>query len=76
MSRIGYVEWYDAVERILSKEDYERLLYSQGQEYLAIKKTYGIIKELEYVILVITEDNSDGEREITIIPKAWVIDIK
>ena len=76
MNKIGYVEWYDAVERILSSEDYKRLLYSTGQEYLAIKKTYGIIKELEYVILVITEDNSDGEREVTIIPKAWVIDIK
>ena len=38
MNKIGYVEWYDAVERILSSEDYKRLLYSTGQEYLAIKK--------------------------------------
>lgn len=72
----GYIEWYDAVERNLNHEDYLRLLNSDGKDFLAVKKTYGRIVKLEETVLVITEENFDGEREITIIPKGWIINIK
>lgn len=74
-NKLKTVKWLDARELTIGKEDTDRLLNSDGLDYLIVKQTYGIVYELENVVLVATETNSDGETEFTVIPNTWLLDI-
>ena len=74
-TKLKTVEWYDARELTLGKEEFERMINSTGKEYLAIKKTHGIVYELKSAVVIVMEDNNDGECEFTIVPNDWVVSI-
>lgn len=41
-----------------------------------IKKTYGKAQKLKEVTIIVTEENSDGDVEVTVVPNKWVIEIR
>jgi len=70
------VTWYDAVRKELSKEYIDSLnRYDIGKELLVTNKTYGIVKILKDVVIIIHENSTDGDVEVSIIPKKQVISI-
>jgi len=75
-NKLMTVEWLDAREFNLEKEEFDRMLTSKdGREYLAIKKTYGLIYKLKNTVMVVMEESDDGTREITAIPREWIVKI-
>ena len=69
------LKWYDACSRSLSEEELKLLNnLESGIEFLAINKTYGkILKKLNDVIVLTTEDSDSSELDVTIIPRSWII---
>jgi hypothetical protein len=73
----GTVTWADALELTFDKEEFDRIIAdSDGFSLLAMKETYGQIYKLENVVIIVMEYCFDGSRECTIVPDAWVLDIK
>jgi len=73
----GKVTWLDARE-LEADIDLLRTIDSStdGEEFLVVNETYGIIKQLKKVILVTTEKCNTGEETITVIPKSWTVSIE
>jgi len=49
---------------------------TDGSEFLVINVTYGTVRELPEVIIVTTEESSDGTEEVSVIPEGWVLGIE
>ena len=71
------VEWLNARE-LTADVDMIKVINESygGTEFLVINTTFGIVKELEDVIMVTTEKCSNGDETITVIPKSWILNIK
>lgn len=78
--KLKTVTWYDAIKRsvdsILLEEFFKVCSFSSGKDLLAVNTTYGKVKELKDVVIVITEESTDSDTDVVVIPKEWVISIK
>ncbi len=78
--KIRTVKWYDAIQRRIDSDVLKELLkvstFISGKDLLAINTTHGKVEELKDVVIIVTEESSDMDTEITVIPKEWVISIK
>lgn len=73
---MGKVTWYDAIQKEVSKELIPTLnKESKGIKMLAINTTYGEVIELSDTVMVIHEESTDDDTDVTIIPKSLVISI-
>lgn len=74
------VTWLDAVQKKITSEALTEIIkakeFISGKDMLAINTTYGMVHEFKEVVLIITEESTDGDTEVIIIPKDWVISIK
>lgn len=70
------IEWIDACEFHYDADEFKRMIkYGKGEEYLVVKKTYGIIYKIPRAYCVVMEESSDGEKQVTIIPDRWILKI-
>ena len=73
------VKWYDAVQKDIPEDTLIELIKAgkniSGKHLLAINTTYGKAYKLKDVVIVIQEESTDDETQVTIIPKDWVITI-
>jgi hypothetical protein len=74
-NKLTTIEWYDACSKEATDEEIEAIKKSlSGKELLVINKTYGkVIASLKDVVVVMTEDSTSEKKDITIIPKGWII---
>lgn len=79
-NKLQTVTWFDAcqgkVDSELLKEIIKTAPFIDGEDLLAINTTYGKVVELKKVILIIHEESTSGESDVTRIPKGWVKSIK
>jgi len=67
------VEWKDACSKEL-ETDALKYYEGDGTELLETNKTYGkLFKVLDKVIIIITEESSTSNTEITVIPRCWIV---
>ena len=73
--KICIIKWYDACSKQASEDELKAIEnIVSGKELLVINTTYGkIFKEFEDVVVIMTEDSTSDTKEITIIPKGWII---
>ena len=74
---ISKVIWHDAIQKEIPKSFIEKAdIHIIGKNLLAINTTYGKIVELEDVVIVIHEESTDDDTDVTIIPKSLIIKIE
>lgn len=77
MKKTNKVIWYDAVQKTLPKEYIKTITKNtSGKDLLAINITYGKIIKLKDVIMVIHEESTEDDIDVTLIPISWIISIK
>jgi len=69
------IVWYDACSKTISDESLKCINeHYDGKELLEINTSYGkIYKKLKNVVILITEESTVKETEVTIIPRNWII---
>lgn len=69
------IEWYDACSKKVTGEEYAAIMNQKsGKELMVINKTFGkVVAVFDDVVVVLTEDCTTGEKEITVIPRGWII---
>jgi len=69
------IKWYDACSKTIPEDSLKHINeHYDGKELLEINTTYGkLFKKLKHVVILITEESSVKETEVTIIPRGWII---
>jgi len=70
------IKWYDACSKELNKAEMTALKNMDGKELLEINTTYGKSIILPDVVVMITEESTDDNTDVTIIPRVWIISPK
>jgi hypothetical protein len=78
MEKIECIEWYDACATKYDSDMSKAVNELQsGKELLAVNKTYGVVKKLlQDVLILITEESTADDTEVTLIPRGWIISPK
>ncbi len=75
LEKIIAVKWYDACSITINQIELDSLNnYKAQREYLPIKITYGKVHKIyKDVVVIINEESSFGQYDITLIPRGWII---
>jgi len=68
------VEWFDAQSATYTQEELSK---SSDEGLLAINTSYGkLIRNTKKVVVIVYEEGTTDELEVTAIPKSWLLKIK
>lgn len=73
------IKWYDACSKEIDEDEFNAIqkLQTDGKELLVINTTYGkLLKKLKSVVVLINEESTTNETNITVIPRGWIISPK